>query len=160
MDDSKPAPARNPSRTLVVALVAILIDVAIAGIVLAGLRGRPSAAEPSASASPTQQAGVATTAASAPPIEADVGAGPNQVGFARGSDMLSGGSLKKIADMTQGRYFHAASAEDLKAVYSVLSKQLVTETREMEITSFFAAAAALLMLVSAALSLAWFGRVV
>jgi Ca-activated chloride channel family protein len=69
-------------------------------------------------------------------------------------------SLKKIADMTRGRYFHAASAEDLKAVYGVLSKQLVTETREMEITSFFAAAAALLLLISAGLSLAWFGRVV
>jgi Ca-activated chloride channel family protein len=68
-------------------------------------------------------------------------------------------ALKKIADMTRGRYFHAASAEDLKAVYNVLSKQLIVETKEMEITSFFAAAAALLMLVSAGLSLAWFGRV-
>ena len=52
-------------------------------------------------------------------------------------------ALKKIADMTRGRYFHAASAEDLKAVYNVLSKQLIMETKEMEITSFFAAAAAL-----------------
>ena len=68
-------------------------------------------------------------------------------------------ALKKIADMTRGRYFHATSAEDLKAVYGVLSKQLVMETKEMEITSFFAGAAALLMLASAGLSLAWFGRV-
>jgi Ca-activated chloride channel family protein len=68
-------------------------------------------------------------------------------------------SLKKIADMTRGRYFHAASAEDLKAVYNVLSKQLIIETKEMEITSFFAAAAAALMLVGAGLSVAWFGRV-
>ena len=68
-------------------------------------------------------------------------------------------ALKKIADMTRGRYFHAASAEDLRAVYNVLSKQLIMETREMEITSFFAAGAALLMLLSAGLSLAWFGRV-
>jgi Ca-activated chloride channel family protein len=68
-------------------------------------------------------------------------------------------SLKKIADMTRGRYFHAASAEELKAVYSVLSKQLIMETKEMEITSFFAAAAAVLMLLSGGLSLAWFGRV-
>ena len=68
-------------------------------------------------------------------------------------------ALKKIADMTRGRYFHAASAEDLKAVYSVLSKQLIMETKEMEITSFFAAAAAVLMLLSGGLSLAWFGRV-
>jgi Ca-activated chloride channel family protein len=68
-------------------------------------------------------------------------------------------ALKKIADMTRGRYFHAASADDLKAVYNVLSKQLIMETREMEITSLFAAGAAVLMLLSAGLSLAWFGRV-
>jgi Ca-activated chloride channel family protein len=61
--------------------------------------------------------------------------------------------------MTRGRYFHAASAEDLKSVYSVLSKQLVIETKEVEITSFFAGFAALLMLGAAGLSLAWFGRV-
>ena len=68
-------------------------------------------------------------------------------------------SLKKIADMTRARYFHASSAEDLKAVYGVLSKQLIMETKEMEITSFFAAVAALLMLTAAGLSVAWFGRV-
>jgi len=68
-------------------------------------------------------------------------------------------ALKKIADMTRGRYFHAASAEELAAVYNVLSKQLIMETKEMEITAFFAAAAALLMLISAGLSLAWFGRI-
>jgi Ca-activated chloride channel family protein len=69
-------------------------------------------------------------------------------------------ALKKIADTTRGRYFRAASAEDLKAVYSVLSKQLVMETQEMEISSFFAAAAALVMLTAAGLSLAWFSRVI
>jgi Ca-activated chloride channel family protein len=85
----------------------------------------------------------------------------NIVGFGGFSmrAQLDEDSLKKISDMTRGRYFHAASAEDLKAVYSVLSKQVVMETREMEITSLFAAAAAILMLVSAGLSLAWFSRV-
>jgi Ca-activated chloride channel family protein len=68
-------------------------------------------------------------------------------------------ALKKIADMTRGRYFHAASAEELKAVYSVLSKQLIVETKQMEITSFFAAGAAVLMLLAAGLSVTWFGRV-
>jgi Ca-activated chloride channel family protein len=68
-------------------------------------------------------------------------------------------SLKKIADMTRARYFHATTAEDLKAVYNVLSRQLVVETREMEITAFFAALAALLMLTAAGLSLAWFHRI-
>jgi Ca-activated chloride channel family protein len=68
-------------------------------------------------------------------------------------------ALKKIADMTRAKYFHAKSAEDLKAVYDVLSRQLVVEVREMEITSFFAALAALFMLTAAGLSLAWFHRI-
>jgi Ca-activated chloride channel family protein len=85
----------------------------------------------------------------------------NVVGFGGFSmrAQLDEDALKKIADQTRGRYFHAASAEDLKAVYGVLSKQLVMETREMEISAFFAGAAALLMLLSTSLSLAWFGRV-
>ena len=41
-------------------------------------------------------------------------------------------ALKKIADMTHAKYFHATSAEDLKAVYDVLSRQLVVEVREMD----------------------------
>ena len=84
------------------------------------------------------------------------------VGFGgfSGRTQLDEDALKKIADMTKGRYFHAASADELKAVYSVLSKQLITETKEMEITAFFAAAAAVLMLLAAGLSLAWFNRVV
>ena len=68
-------------------------------------------------------------------------------------------ALKKIADMTRARYFHATSAEDLKAVYNVLSRQLVVETREMEITAFFAFLAALCMLVAVGLSLAWHHRI-
>jgi Ca-activated chloride channel family protein len=85
----------------------------------------------------------------------------NVVGFGGFSmrAQLDEDSLKKISDMTKGRYFHAASADELKAVYNVLSKQVITETKEMEISSFFAAAAALLMMISAALSLAWFNRI-
>jgi Ca-activated chloride channel family protein len=85
----------------------------------------------------------------------------NIVGFGGWSmrAQLDEDTLKKIADMTHGKYFHATSAEDLKAVYDVLSRQLVVEMREMEITSFFAALAAALMLAAAGLSLAWFHRI-
>ena len=85
----------------------------------------------------------------------------NIVGFGGWSmrAQLDEEALKKIADMTRAKYFHAKSAEDLKAVYDVLSRQLVVEVREMEITSFFAAMAALLMLTAAGLSLAWFHRI-
>jgi Ca-activated chloride channel family protein len=104
-------------------------------------------------------------------IAANYGVKVYTVGFGttRGSIVGFGGfqmraqvdeeSLKKIADMTKGRYFHAASSEELKQVYGVLSKQLIMETQQMEITSFFSTAAALLMLLSAGLSVAWFGRV-
>jgi Ca-activated chloride channel family protein len=68
-------------------------------------------------------------------------------------------ALKKIADMTKGKYYKASSAEDLKAVYDILTKQLVIEVKEMEVSSFFAAGAALLMMLAAGLSVAWFGRI-
>lgn len=85
----------------------------------------------------------------------------NIVGFGGFSmrAQLDEDSLKKIADMTRGRYFHAASAEDLKTVYAALSKQLVLETKQMEITAFFAALASMLLLVAGGLSLAWFSRI-
>ena len=98
MDESKPAAPRNSSRTLVIALVAVLIVVAIAGIVLAGLRGRSTGAGPGSLSSPTPQGGEATTA-SAPPLAAEVGAGPNRIAFASESDALSPVSLKKIVDI-------------------------------------------------------------
>ena len=90
-------------------------------------------------------------------------------GTTRGNNVQFGGfsmraqldeeSLKKIADITKGRYYKAASSQDLKAVYDLLTKQLVVEVKEMEISSFFAAAAALFMMLAASLSVAWFGRI-
>jgi Ca-activated chloride channel family protein len=68
-------------------------------------------------------------------------------------------SLKRIADITRAQYYKAGSAEDLEAVYKLLSKSIIVETKETEITSFFAAAAALITLVSAGLSLLWFNRI-
>jgi Ca-activated chloride channel homolog len=72
---------------------------------------------------------------------------------------LDEGALKQIADITRAQYFRAGSAEDLQAVYRLLSKSIVVETKENEITSLFTAAAALLAFVSAGLSLLWFSRV-
>ncbi|MDX2145489.1 MAG: VWA domain-containing protein [Rhodospirillaceae bacterium] len=67
--------------------------------------------------------------------------------------------LKKIADVTLARFFMAANAEDLRAVYRDVSSRLVAETREMEISAAFVAAAATLALVAAALSVLWFNRI-
>jgi Ca-activated chloride channel homolog len=68
-------------------------------------------------------------------------------------------ALKQIAAITQGEYFYAGSALDLKKVYETLSSRLVMEKKETEITAFFTAAAALLATLAAGLSVLWFRRV-
>ena len=61
--------------------------------------------------------------------------------------------------MTRADYFYAGNASDLKKVYDALNSRLVLEKKEMEITALFAAAGAVLALVSALLSLLWFSRI-
>lgn len=68
-------------------------------------------------------------------------------------------ALKNIAAATRAEYFYAGTATDLKKVYQSLSTRLVIEKKETEISAFFAAAGALLMVLAAGLSLWWFGRV-
>jgi Ca-activated chloride channel family protein len=68
-------------------------------------------------------------------------------------------TLKAIAEITKAEYFYAGTAQDLKKAYEALSSRLVMEKKETEITSLFAAAAALLTLLAAGLSVWWFGRV-
>ena len=68
-------------------------------------------------------------------------------------------TLKSIAHETRGEYFHAANAEELNDVYERLQSRIVLETKNLEVTALFAAAAALLTLLAALLSLAWFSRI-
>ena len=68
-------------------------------------------------------------------------------------------SLKKIALITRGEYFYAGTAIELKKVYQTLNARLVLERKETEVTALFAAAAAVLALLSALLSLLWFNRI-
>ncbi|HVJ13479.1 MAG TPA: VWA domain-containing protein, partial [Burkholderiales bacterium] len=69
-------------------------------------------------------------------------------------------TLKSVADITRGEYFYAGNALDLKKVYQALNAKLVLERKKTEVTALFAAVAALFAVVSAALSLAWFHRIV
>ena len=69
-------------------------------------------------------------------------------------------TLKSVADITRGEYFYAGNAVDLKKVYQALNAKLVLERKKTEVTALFAAVAALFAVVSAALSLAWFHRIV
>jgi Ca-activated chloride channel homolog len=72
---------------------------------------------------------------------------------------LDEASLKNIANITQGEYFYAGTATDLKKIYESLNSKLVLEKRDTEITALFAAAAAALAIVAAALSMLWFNRI-
>jgi Ca-activated chloride channel family protein len=69
-------------------------------------------------------------------------------------------TLKDIAAITHAEYFHAATAEQLVRVYETLTGRVVLERNETELTALFAALAALLLLSSAGLSLAWFNSAV
>lgn len=68
-------------------------------------------------------------------------------------------TLKTIADITRGAYFYASNSADLKTVYQSLNTRLTMETRQMEITSLVAAAAALTALIAASVSMLWFNRI-
>ena len=72
---------------------------------------------------------------------------------------LDEASLKAIANMTRGEYFYAGTATDLKKVYQSLNSRLVLEKKETEITALFSAAAAVIAVVAALLSLLWFNRI-
>ena len=66
--------------------------------------------------------------------------------------------LRQLAQQTDGTYFNAQSGADLQAVYDHLDEQLIVRPEKMEITSLFAGASILVMLVGAVLSLLWFSR--
>ena len=68
-------------------------------------------------------------------------------------------TLKGIADLTRGEYFYAGSAPDLKKVYRSLNSRFVMETKKTEVGALFTAAAGVLVVLAAALSLAWFSRI-
>lgn len=68
-------------------------------------------------------------------------------------------ALRDVADATGGRFFEAQSLEDLNAVYASVSNHLVTETALTDISFIFAAAGAVVALLSATLSVLWFGRI-
>lgn len=68
-------------------------------------------------------------------------------------------TLKQVATMTLGDYYYAGTAEDLKKVYESLSSKMIVERKEVEVSALFAALGALLAVLSAGLSVFWFGRI-
>lgn len=67
-------------------------------------------------------------------------------------------TLREIADVTEGRFFSAPSAEDLSSIYEDLGSRIGYNTETDEITVGFAAAGALFLIAAGVLSLLWFNR--
>lgn len=67
-------------------------------------------------------------------------------------------TLKAIAEVTRGEYFHAATATDLTKIYQGLNARFVLEKKETEIGALAIAAAAILLFVAGVLSVSWFSR--
>jgi Ca-activated chloride channel homolog len=68
-------------------------------------------------------------------------------------------TLQGIAEATGGEYFRATSGMELRNIYAGLQSRLVVGREDMEVTALFAAAAAVLIVLGAGLSLSWFGRI-
>jgi Ca-activated chloride channel family protein len=68
-------------------------------------------------------------------------------------------TLREVARMTGGEYFHAGTAQTLRTVYEKLGSRLQVQTRETELTGPLALASALLEIAAALLSMLWFARV-
>jgi Ca-activated chloride channel homolog len=68
-------------------------------------------------------------------------------------------TLREVARMTGGEYYHAGTAQDLHGVYQNLGSRLQLQTRDTELTGPLAMVAAMLLVAAASLSVLWFGRV-
>jgi Ca-activated chloride channel family protein len=67
-------------------------------------------------------------------------------------------TLRQIAQLTGGVYDNAASAGDLRTIYATLDPQLVIKPQTTEVTSLFAGAGILVLMIGGTLSLLWLGR--
>ena len=67
-------------------------------------------------------------------------------------------TLRQIAQLTGGAYYNAANAGDLRTIYANLDPQLVIKPQKTEVTSLFAGAGILVMMIGGTLSLLWLGR--
>jgi Ca-activated chloride channel family protein len=67
-------------------------------------------------------------------------------------------TLKRIAEKTGATYFRAESDANLRTIYENLGTRLVFEPQRTEITAFFVAFAAMLLMAAGGFSLLWFSR--
>ena len=90
------------------------------------------------------------------------------LGSAAGSDLhingfiihtqLDEATLRQISQITGGTYYNAQNTQDLNNIYNNLNPQLLIKPEETEVTSFFAGASILVLLLGGTFSLLWFSR--
>jgi Ca-activated chloride channel homolog len=68
-------------------------------------------------------------------------------------------TLSQVAELTGGKFFEAADQNALESVYDEIGSQVGVEHEQRELTVFFTAAGAALLLLGGALSTLWFGRI-
>jgi Ca-activated chloride channel homolog len=66
--------------------------------------------------------------------------------------------LKNISQITGGTYYNAQDEQDLRSIYQNLSLQFIVKPEKTEVTSLFAGASILLLLMGGVFSLLWFNR--
>jgi Ca-activated chloride channel family protein len=66
--------------------------------------------------------------------------------------------LQQIAQISGGTYYNADNQENLQAIYNNLNPQLTIKPEQTEMTSLFAGAGILALLLGGTFSLLWFGR--
>jgi Ca-activated chloride channel family protein len=67
-------------------------------------------------------------------------------------------TLRKVSQLTGGRFYAAPDGDTLNAVYEELGSRIGSVKEEREITAAFAAGGALLLLAAGAVSAFAFGR--
>jgi Ca-activated chloride channel family protein len=73
---------------------------------------------------------------------------------------LDENELTQIASTTNGSYFHAQDESSLASIYKHVDLRTTTQAKKREATGVVTGISTVLLLVGAALSLAWFGRLV
>ena len=90
------------------------------------------------------------------------------VGSAAGADLeiegftvhtqLDEAMLQQISQISGGAYYNATSEQDLRQIYKNIDLQWVIKPEKMEVTSLFAGASILILLVGGTFSLLWLSR--
>ena len=71
---------------------------------------------------------------------------------------LDEATLERITQAAGGTYYPASGEQDRKQVYASLTPELVVKPEAMEVTSVFAGASILMLLMGSLFSMLWFSR--